>query len=592
MATSATSSKSASLPQETVDYLKAWMMSTKHISNPYPNKHEKAEIMAKTGIEPKQLTNWFVNNRKRYWQPRVEAKLQPAMAPSRLPQETVDYLKAWMMSTKHINYPYPTSASVPSSRKSERLLGKGKRREGASKYNAIEIKDSSSSDDESVDSDSTEEVAEERLGHNPELPKYNASLEKANAAKVVHESIGMKTRSGKNRGRKVLTDAENKLLLVYPFKGADEEMLVEASTGMKELSGNRLGVKDEMDVEEVEATANDSSDQNNDEATVEVKDWARAHYVTILQVAYNRLEPGQFLDDSLVDFWMRWISREQSHLGNKSDVHFFTTHFMSTLKKEPSSVASWTKKIDIFKKKLIFVPVNADNHCILFLDSLKIHRKDKVARIIRKWLDFEWKRKHGIEDPKQKFFFSRDMQLLTPKIPYQENGCDCGVFVCRYAYGLYLMRRQLFTPEDINDNFKGMITNGSAFAFDMKDIARIRGEFATLIDRLSPKYLAIKDVEEKAAKRAKKKAVAGETTVEKAMTVAASSTSTQRKEGATKRNAQYTETKRSKAKRKKLEPQKKMGEVGYTFRKQFDDGWFEGKVIQIRKGADTMDYTK
>eukprot|EP00970_Alexandrium_tamarense_P017779 scaffold11237_cov115-Alexandrium_tamarense.AAC.1 len=321
MATSATSSKSASLPQETVDYLKAWMMSTKHISNPYPNKHEKAEIMAKTGIEPKQLTNWFVNNRKRYWQPRVEAKLQPAMAPSRLPQETVDYLKAWMMSTKHINYPYPSEqekAEIMTETGIEpkqltnwfvnnrkRLLGKGKRREGASKYNAIEIKDSSSSDDESVDSDSTEEVAEERLGHNPELPKYNASLEKANAAKVVHESIGMKTRSGKNRGRKVLTDAENKLLLVYPFKGADEEMLVEASTGMKELSGNRLGVKDEMDVEEVEATANDSSDQNNDEATVEVKDWARAHYVTILQVAYNRLEPGQFLDDSLVDFWMR-----------------------------------------------------------------------------------------------------------------------------------------------------------------------------------------------------------------------------------------------------------------------------------------------
>jgi Ulp1 family protease len=39
---------------------------------------------------------------------------------------------------------------------------------------------------------------------------------------------------------------------------------------------------------------------------------------------------------------------------------------MSTLEEEndPSSVASWTKKkkIDIFKKKLIFVPVNADLH--------------------------------------------------------------------------------------------------------------------------------------------------------------------------------------------------------------------------------------
>ena len=32
--------------------------------------------MEDTGIEMKQLTNWFVNNRKRYWKPRVEARLQ------------------------------------------------------------------------------------------------------------------------------------------------------------------------------------------------------------------------------------------------------------------------------------------------------------------------------------------------------------------------------------------------------------------------------------------------------------------------------------------------------------------------------------
>jgi|EP00970_Alexandrium_tamarense_P011025 hypothetical protein len=55
------------------------MMSPEHISHPYLTEQEKAEIMAKTGIELKQLTKWFVNNRKRYWKPRVEAKLQPAM---------------------------------------------------------------------------------------------------------------------------------------------------------------------------------------------------------------------------------------------------------------------------------------------------------------------------------------------------------------------------------------------------------------------------------------------------------------------------------------------------------------------------------
>ncbi|KAL3826960.1 LOW QUALITY PROTEIN: hypothetical protein ACHAXA_000024 [Cyclostephanos tholiformis] len=65
--------KSASLPVETVEYLKSWMMSPDHVAHPYPTEQEKAMIMAETGIELKQLTNWFVNNRKRYWKPRVEA---------------------------------------------------------------------------------------------------------------------------------------------------------------------------------------------------------------------------------------------------------------------------------------------------------------------------------------------------------------------------------------------------------------------------------------------------------------------------------------------------------------------------------------
>ncbi|CAB9510582.1 BEL1-like homeodomain protein [Seminavis robusta] len=68
--------KSNSLSHETVDYLKAWMMSPEHIAHPYPTEQEKQQIMADTGIELKQLTNWFVNNRKRYWKPRVEARLQ------------------------------------------------------------------------------------------------------------------------------------------------------------------------------------------------------------------------------------------------------------------------------------------------------------------------------------------------------------------------------------------------------------------------------------------------------------------------------------------------------------------------------------
>lgn len=28
-----------------------------------------------------------------------------------------------------------------------------------------------------------------------------------------------------------------------------------------------------------------------------------------------------------------------------------------------------------------------------------------------------------------------------------------------------------------------------------------------------------------------------------------------------------------------------VGDVGYTFRKEFDDGWYTGKVVKIRSGA-------
>ena len=51
-------------------------MSPDHINHPYPSEAEKVKIMEDTGIDMKQLTNWFVNNRKRYWKPRFEAKMR------------------------------------------------------------------------------------------------------------------------------------------------------------------------------------------------------------------------------------------------------------------------------------------------------------------------------------------------------------------------------------------------------------------------------------------------------------------------------------------------------------------------------------
>ena len=66
------------------------------------------------------------------------------------------------------------------------------------------------------------------------------------------------------------------------------------------------------------------------------------------------------------------------------------------------------------------------------------------------------------------------------------------------------MRHEKFTWEDGLDNFSTFITRGSAFQFGRTDMARIRKEAGTLIDRLSSQYLKMKR-QKKAAKRAKRK---------------------------------------------------------------------------------------
>ena len=116
-----------------------------------------------------------------------------------------------------------------------------------------------------------------------------------------------------------------------------------------------------------------------------------------------------------------------------SPLHIFSSHFYTTLSEEGTdAVESWTarKNINVFNKHFIFLPINKSLHwslcvvvnpasivdnprgqdtglkpfpCILFLDSLKIHRKDVVANHVRRWLNAEWNRlmkpTHGGLDP-------------------------------------------------------------------------------------------------------------------------------------------------------------------------------------------------
>lgn len=53
----------SNLPKETIQVLNQWLLD--HLQNPYPTQQEKRELLIKTGLTKIQLSNWFINVRRR-----------------------------------------------------------------------------------------------------------------------------------------------------------------------------------------------------------------------------------------------------------------------------------------------------------------------------------------------------------------------------------------------------------------------------------------------------------------------------------------------------------------------------------------------
>ncbi|KAL1866223.1 homeodomain superfamily [Diaporthe australafricana] len=51
------------LPKETTDKLRNWFVG--HLHHPYPTEDEKQELMRQTGLQMNQISNWFINARRR-----------------------------------------------------------------------------------------------------------------------------------------------------------------------------------------------------------------------------------------------------------------------------------------------------------------------------------------------------------------------------------------------------------------------------------------------------------------------------------------------------------------------------------------------
>ena len=161
-----------------------------------------------------------------------------------------------------------------------------------------------------------------------------------------------------------------------------------------------------------------------------------------------------WLNDEVINFYMNLlIARGATDRFPK--VHAMNTFFYPKLiSGGHASLKRWTKKIDIFARDLVVVPVHLGIHwcmsiidfrdkCIRYYDSMG-GNNPKCLAALRQYLQDE------SLDKKKKPYNTSDWKLECAKnIPQQMNGSDCGVFSCMFAEYVCANKKITFTQQDM-----------------------------------------------------------------------------------------------------------------------------------------------
>lgn len=104
--------------------------------------------------------------------------------------------------------------------------------------------------------------------------------------------------------------------------------------------------------------------------------------ITINTKDYECLAPNVYLNDVIIDFYLKYLQTEILSEEQKQKTHIFSTFFynalnshapratdatrrMSAAQKRHERVKKWTKDVNIFEKDFIIVPINQSEHWFL-----------------------------------------------------------------------------------------------------------------------------------------------------------------------------------------------------------------------------------
>ncbi|KAJ1980369.1 SUMO1 sentrin specific peptidase 1 [Dimargaris verticillata] len=161
------------------------------------------------------------------------------------------------------------------------------------------------------------------------------------------------------------------------------------------------------------------------------------------------LTKDQWLNDEVINFYFSLIVARSQDSNHFPSLHTFNTFFYPKLCDQGyRTVRRWTKRVDIFAKDMVILPIHLPAHwtCavinftrkrIEYYDSMLMDNPTLFATL-REYLQAEHL------DKKQADFDLSGWTDWCPKdIPRQYNGFDCGVFACIFAE--FASREEPFT---------------------------------------------------------------------------------------------------------------------------------------------------
>ena len=220
------------------------------------------------------------------------------------------------------------------------------------------------------------------------------------------------------------------------------------------------------------------------------------------------LEDHEFLNDNVIEFFIKSLQHKMFP-EKAARCHIFNSFFYEKLtnvrdersepadvrqKKAHQRVEKWTKGVNIFEKDFVFFPIHGSMHwslmvlChpgrvqdenaedgddmplgtrqtpyLLHMDSMSGgHKSSVVAMKIREYLAMEWMRlKPNTVAPRvegQATLLRFDKVSLPHqrmKVPQQDNGCDCGVFLCMFFEKFLKDLPKVISSQDVQAAVRG-----------------------------------------------------------------------------------------------------------------------------------------